>query len=148
MSNTIRISVDLPASITRSWEAIADWQGQGKWMLQTKVWVTSEINEGVGTAIAAFTGPFHKIYPKFAKLGLLDEMEVTKWRPPFQCEVIHTGAILKGLGNFELSEKSPTLTRFDWSETIECSKIKFLLILPFLWVGVRISLARLATSLR
>ena len=48
----------------------------------------------------------------------------------------------------QLIEISDTSTRFNWSEDIECSRLQFLAIYPFLWVGVRISLARLSTSLR
>jgi hypothetical protein len=148
MSNTLRITINLPCSQERAWAAIADWESQGNWMLQTRVWVTSQIREGVGTSISAFTGPLYKFYPKFSLIGLLDTMVVTKWQPPEICDVVHTGKILKGTGSFALSPINSTSTKFDWSETIECSRIKFLAIAPFLWVGVRISLARLSTSLR
>ena len=148
MSNTLRISITLPCSQDLAWQAIADWESQGEWMLQTKVWVTSQINDGVGTSISAFTGPLYKHYPKFAAIGLLDTMVVTKWQPPSICDVVHTGKILKGSGSFELTPISNEATRFDWSETIECSRVKFLIVAPFLWVGVRISLARLSTSIR
>jgi hypothetical protein len=148
MSNTLRITINLPCSQERAWAAIADWESQGNWMLQTKVWVTSQIREGAGTSISAFTGPLYKFYPKFSSLGLLDTMVVTKWQPPEICDVVHTGKILKGTGSFVLSPINSTSTKFNWSETIECSRLKFLVIAPFLWVGVRISLARLSTSLR
>jgi len=148
MSNTLRIKINLPCSQERAWVAIADWESQGNWMLQTKVWVTSQIREGAGTSISAFTGPLYKFYPKFSSLGLLDTMVVTKWQPPEICDVLHTGKVLKGTGSFVLSPINSTSTKFNWSETIECSRIKFLAIAPFLWVGVRISLARLSTSLR
>jgi hypothetical protein len=117
-------------------------------MLQTKVWVTSQIRDGVGTSISAFTGPLYKFYPKFSSLGLLDTMVVTKWQPPTICDVEHTGKILKGTGSFVLSPISERRTKFDWSESINCPRLVFLLVAPFLWVGVRISLARLSTSLR
>jgi hypothetical protein len=148
MSNTLRITINLPCSQERAWAAIADWESQGNWMLQTKVWVTSQIREGAGTSISAFTGPLYKFYPKFSSLGLLDTIVVTKWQPPEICDVVHTGKILKGTGSFVLSPINSTSTKFNWSETIECSRLKFLAIAPFLWVGVRISLARLSTSLR
>ena len=116
-------------------------------MLQTKVWVTSQIREGVGTSISAFTGPLYKSYPRFSKLGLLDTMVVTSWQPPQRCDVLHTGKIFKGVGAFELIEISSNLTRFNWSEEIECSRLKFFAIYPFMWLGVRISLARLKATL-
>jgi hypothetical protein len=148
MSHNIKISVILPCSRERAWQAIADWEGQGSWMLQSKVWVTSEIREGVGTSIAAFTGPLYKKYPRFSKFGLLDTMVVTNWQPPVRCDVMHTGKVLRGAGTFELVEISEVTTQFNWSEDIECSRLQFLAIYPFLWIGVRISLARLSTSLR
>ena len=115
-------------------------------MLQTKVWVTSEKSEGVGTTIAAFTGPFFKIYPRLKFLGLLDLMTVTRWEPPMRCDVDHVGKILKGSGSFQLQEITPSTTRFDWSEIIEAPKALFVLVAPFLYIGVRISLARFARS--
>jgi hypothetical protein len=144
--NTLSISLHIPASQQDVWEKIADWQSQGDWMLQTKVWVTSEKAEGVGTSIAAFTGPLYFLYPRFKSLGLLDLMEVSHWSPPHRCDVDHVGAILKGSGSFQLSEITPSSTRFDWSETINAPKAFFLLIAPFLYIGVRISLARFART--
>jgi hypothetical protein len=61
---------------------------------------------------------------------------------------MHTGKVLRGVGSFELVAISENTTRFNWSEDIECSRLQFLAIFPFLWIGVRISLARLSTSLR
>ena len=71
-------------------------------MLQTKVWLTSEKSEGVGTSIAAFTGPFHKKYPRLKSFGLLDLMTVTRWQPPYLCEVEHVGKVLQGTGTLLL----------------------------------------------
>lgn len=114
-------------------------------MLQTKVWVTSNQRVGVGTSISAFTGPLYKFYPKFSKFGLLDLMSVTKWDPPQSCDVLHTGAIIKGVGTFELIEISPAVTRFNWSETVIAPKFLLNMATPLLWalkIGVRISLHR------
>jgi hypothetical protein len=145
-SNKLSISLTIPASQEAVWKKIADWKSQGDWMLQTRVWVTSEQVEGVGTSIAAFTGPLYFLYPRFKFLGLLDLMVVTQWQPPQLCDVDHVGKILKGSGTFQLSKISQTSTRFDWSETIIAPKAMYLLVAPFLYVGVRISLARFARS--
>lgn len=147
-NNVLAISIVIDAPQEEVWSRIADWASQGDWMLQTKVWVTSEITEGVGTTIAAFTGPLYKFYPRFKSIGLLDLMTVTKWQPPIQCDVDHVGKVLKGSGSFILSEVENEKTRFDWSETIIAPKAVFLLVAPFLYVGVRISLARFARSFR
>ena len=52
-ANRLRISLEIPASCPEVWAKIADWPSQGDWMLQTKVWLTSEKREGVGTSITA-----------------------------------------------------------------------------------------------
>ena len=143
-ANTLRISFAVDASCERVWEKIADWPSQGDWMLQTKVWVTSDQREGIGTSIAAFTGPLHFIYPRFKYFGLLDLMTVTHWQPPHRCDVEHVGKILKGSGSFLLTPLSETKTQFDWSETVIAPRALFFLVAPFLYVGVRISLARFA----
>jgi len=145
-SNTLAISLRVNAPRVQVWEKIADWESQGEWMLQTKVWVTSDQVSGVGTTIAAFTGPLNKFYPRLKSPGLLDLMTVTGWEVPSRCDVVHVGKILKGTGTFLLSEESDGSTRFDWSETIEAPRVIFMLIAPFLYAGVRISLNRFARS--
>jgi hypothetical protein len=73
-------------------------------------------------------------------------MTVTLWEEPARCDVEHHGKILKGSGSFILTEAGEHSTRFDWSETIVAPRALFLLIAPFLYVGVRISLARFART--
>ena len=137
-SNTLSISLTSPAPVDSVWKKIADWQSQGEWMLQTKVWVTSEITEGVGTQISAFTG--------VKKIGILDTMLVTTWQPPHTCDVVHTGKIIKGGGRFHLREVGAETTIFDWSEEVFAPRLLFFLIWPALYIGVRISLARFART--
>ncbi|CAB4366949.1 MAG: SRPBCC family protein [Actinobacteria bacterium] len=145
-NNRLSISFHIDAPREQVWGKIADWNSQGEWMLQTKVWVTSDISEGEGTSIAAFTGPLHRMYPRFKRIGLLDLMIVTRWEPPMLCEVEHVGAVLKGSGSFTLRESIHGGTHFDWSEVVIAPKVIFLLLAPFLYAGVRISLARFARS--
>ncbi len=139
-SNHIAMSLMIDAPIEKVWEALADWESQGDWMLQTTVEVTSDIREGVGTSIAAFTG--------VGKLGIMDHMTVTSWNPPHVCDVVHTGKIIKGTGRFELTALSAQSTRFDWSEEILVPRAVFLLIAPGLYAGVRISLWTLRRHLQ
>ena len=134
------MSLVINAPIERVWAALADWESQGDWMLQTRVEVTSQIREGVGTSISAFTG--------IGKLGVMDHMVVTSWQPPHICDVLHTGKIIKGTGRFELVAIDTDTTRFDWSEEIVAPRALFLLIAPGLYAGVRISLTNLSRRLR
>jgi hypothetical protein len=147
-TNTLAISLKVNAPQLAVWKKIADWESQGEWMLQTKVWVTSEKTSGVGTSIAAFTGPLYKFYPSMKSPGLLDLMTVTKWEEPSRCDVVHVGKVLKGTGSFVLTQEGQSVTRFDWSETIEAPRVIFMLIAPFLYAGVRISLQRFARSFK
>jgi hypothetical protein len=146
--NHIALSITLPCNAQRAWNEITDWKKQGTWMLQTSVWLTSEIEEGPGTEIAAFTGPLYKFFPRFKFLGVLDTMVVSNWQPPYLCEVLHTGKIIKGTGRFEVVEKNETHTQFNWSEIIWAPRVLFLIVKPALYVGVWISLRRFARTLR
>ena len=139
-SNHIAMSLVIKSPIEKVWAALADWESQGDWMLQTRVDVTSEIREGVGTTIAAFTG--------IGKLGVMDHMVVTSWQPPHICDVLHTGKIIKGTGRFELVAIDAETTQFNWSEEILAPRAIFLLIAPGLYAGVRISLTKLGRHLR
>ena len=146
-SNQIKIRIKINAPIDKVWAAIADWESQGDWMLQTRVWVTSDIRSGVGTSISALTGPLVKSGFKF---GLLDKMVVTNWLPPRLCQVDHVGKVIKGTGKFELTDISSgqeIATNFDWSETIKAPKVLFYLIYLQTYLGVRISLLRFRRSL-
>ena len=146
-SNHVTISTLINAPAEKVWSSIADWESQGAWMLQTKVIRTSEIAEGVGVKIEAFTGPFYRLFPRFKFLGLLDLMEVTRWEPPHRCDVMHYGKILKGSGSFEVVALDSSHTTFHWSEEVIAPLPLFLLVKPFLWIGVKISLARFARLL-
>ncbi|MCX6443424.1 MAG: SRPBCC family protein [Actinobacteria bacterium] len=134
------MSLVINAPIEKVWAALADWESQGDWMLQTTVEVTSQIREGVGTSISAFTG--------IGKFGVMDHMIVTAWQPPHICDVVHTGKIIKGTGRFELVAIDTDTTRFDWSEEIVAPRALFLLIALGLYAGVRISLTNLSRRLR
>jgi hypothetical protein len=139
-SNHIAISLKINAPIQKVWDSLAQWEKQGEWMLQTKVWVTSEITQGVGTSINAFTG--------VGRLGVLDSMTVTSWQPPHTCDVLHTGKIIRGTGRFHLREHTSKTTILDWSEEVIAPRILFLAMLPGLFIGVRISLLRFARTFR
>ena len=146
--NYIALTLTLPCDAQRAWYEITDWNKQGKWMLQTSVWLTSEIESGPGTEIAAFTGPFHKLFPRLKFLGVLDTMVVTNWQPPFICDVLHTGKVIKGTGRFEVVAINDQKSQFNWSEIIWAPRVVFLILKPALYVGVWISLRRFARTLR
>jgi hypothetical protein len=131
------------------WSSLVDWNSQSNWMLQTKVW--SEIDQdqtiknGKGLLIFAFTGLFPNLYPKL-KLGVLDTMEITNFKPPVLCEVDHIGRVIRGTGKFELSKVSNG-TNFKWQENLIAPSILLVVIKPVLLLGVWLSLHRFARQL-
>jgi carbon monoxide dehydrogenase subunit G len=141
-SNSLRVDLAINAPAQKVWDFIADWEGQSAWMLQTKVFLTSEKSEGVGVTIEAFTGPLYRIYPRAKFLGVLDLMKVTRWEPPTRCDVLHYGSIIKGTGTFEVEAVDANSSIFHWSEEIDAPWPLFILMRPFILAGVRISLAR------
>ena len=141
---TLTIKINKP--VDEVWKSLVDWKGQSKWMLQTKVWSELDqdrtVKNGKGVLIFAFTGIFPKLYPKL-KLGILDTMEVTNWKPPHLCEVMHIGRIIRGTGKFEL-KKVRGGTIFYWQEEIIAPTLVLLVAKPALLIGVWLSLRRFA----
>ena len=141
---TLTIKINKP--VDEVWQSLVDWKGQSKWMLQTKVWSELDqdrtVKNGKGVLIFAFTGIFPKLYPKL-KLGILDTMEVTNWKPPHLCEVMHIGRIIRGTGKFEL-KKVRGGTIFYWQEEIIAQPLVLLFAKPALLIGVWLSLRRFA----
>ena len=148
--NELKLSMTLPVPLDRAWKELIQWEKQSNWMLATKVWVTSESREGVGTEIAAFTGLAPHRYPMMKFFGVLDLMRVVEWRvgsESARCDVIHYGKIIKGTGTFLLTRSSDSSVRFDWSEIVVAPRALFYLLKPFTLVGVYLSLSRFARSL-
>lgn len=148
--NKLALTIEINQPIKVVWQHLVDWRSQSDWMLQTKVWSELDqdrtIKNGRGVLIFAFTGLFPKLYPKL-KLGVLDTMEVVNWQPPYRCDVLHIGRIIRGTGTFELVSKTKSKeggTIFYWSEEIIAPAIFIAILKPFILLGVRTSLRRFA----
>jgi hypothetical protein len=145
----LELNIMIKKPIDLVWDRIVDWKSQSDWMLQTKVWSELDQNQtiknGKGLLIFAFTGLFPNLYPKF-KLGVLDTMEITNFKPPVLCEVDHIGRVIRGTGKFELSKVSGG-TNFKWQENLIAPSILLVMIKPVLLLGVWLSLRRFARQL-
>ena len=145
----LALTVEIKKPIDEVWRELVDWKSQSNWMLQTKVWSELDqdrtVKNGKGVLIFAFTGLFPKLYPKL-KLGILDTMEVTAWKQPTVCEVVHIGRVIRGTGKFEL-KKVRGGTKFYWQEDVIAPTLVLLIVKPMLLIGVWLSLRRFARQI-
>lgn len=143
---SLTCTVNIKASQQAVWNAIVDWENQGRWMLQTHVVVPEGApRSGVGARIEAFTG----VLPKQRLFGFLDHMTVTSWEPPHTCDVLHTGKVVRGTGRFELFSMTSSQTTFVWSEHLRLpfgiiGRLGWILVGPIMRAAVQFSLARFA----
>lgn len=139
------LAVTINAPIDRVWQKMIDWEGQSEWMLATRVYDDHASPEGVGHRLRAFTGPLAK---RNRLLGVMDEMVVSEWKPPYFCRVEHVGRIIRGYGTFTLESREIYIdgirkfTHFDWFEEIEAPRWILFLVKPGVLIGVWISLRR------
>ena len=134
----IQLTVRVNASAQVVWEQITNWASQSDWMLGTKV--TGEGNS-VGGKIAAFTG--------IGPIGFLDTMEITRWEPPFRCDVLHTGRVVRGTGSFQVESIDLQTSNFIWIEDLDLplgviGLVGFKILRPFFVFGVQKSLEKFA----
>ncbi|RJQ71472.1 SRPBCC family protein [Pseudonocardiaceae bacterium YIM PH 21723] len=115
---TLALSVPVAAPPETVWAASVDWARQGEWMLGTSVSVVRGDGGSVDSELAAFTG--------LAGVGFLDTMRITGWLPPYRCDVLHTGALIRGTGTFEVRARPGGGAVFHWRED---------LVLPWSWLG-------------
>ena len=145
----LSLTVEINKPVEAVWKLLVDWKSQSNWMLQTKVWSELDqdrtVKNGKGVLVFAFTGLFPKLYPKL-RLGILDTMEVTKWKPPLLCEVVHIGRVIRGTGKFELKRKR-NRTVFHWQEELIAPTYVLIFMKPLLLLGVWLSLRRFARQL-
>ena len=141
MINEFRITIKIKAPVNKVWNELVTWRNQGNWMALTKV-ESSDFgpdDSGIGTTIKAFTG--------IGKFGVLDLMKVTDWQPPYFCRVDHYGKIIKGIGEFKLTQDGNE-TRFDWYEEIRAPAFALAAIKPFILIAVNQSLRKFARSFK
>jgi Polyketide cyclase / dehydrase and lipid transport len=141
----VDVLVDAPPAAV--WAAITDWDRQSEWMLGTTVRARGRGGDGrghgVGAGVEAFTG--------VGRLGFLDTMVITLWDPPWRCEVLHTGRVVRGTGVFEVLALPDDRSRLVWSEQLllplgRVGRLGFPVVAPALRAGVAASLRKLARA--
>ena len=141
MSVDLELVVPVAAPAAAVFAGATDWDNQGQWMLGTRVKGTVQDGTGVGGGIEAFTG--------VGPLGFLDTMTITRWEPPYRCDVLHTGRVVRGTGVFAVRETGAATSDFIWSEQIDLplgvlGRVGWVVVKPAFVLGVRLSLKRFA----
>ena len=132
----LEVIVHAPAELV--WNRLTDWPSQSEWMLGTKV---SGTGAGVDGEISAFTG--------IGPIGFLDTMIITRWKPPYRCDVLHTGKVVKGTGSFIVEKINKNMSKFIWIEYLNIplgfiGRLGFKLVRPLFVIGVQKSLDKFA----
>lgn len=132
----LEVIVHAPAELV--WNRLTDWPSQSEWMLGTKV---SGTGAGVDGEISAFTG--------IGPIGFLDTMIITRWKPPYRCDVLHTGKVVKGTGSFIVEKINKNMSKFIWVEYLNLplgfvGRIGFKIVRPLFVLGVQKSLDKFA----
>jgi hypothetical protein len=106
------IDVAVPAGVL--WSYVTDWPRQGEWVPHTRVERVDPDDPAtaIGGRIRAWSG--------LGPVGFWDLMTVTSWEESAdgggRCEVLHTGAVVRGEGEFAVVATGPATCRFLWSE--------------------------------
>jgi Polyketide cyclase / dehydrase and lipid transport len=136
----VPVDVNVPAEAV--WRKVTDWEGQGDWMLATRVEVTGA-GDGrqAGATLTAVTG--------VGPLGVTDRMEIVEWDPPRRCVVRHLGRLVRGEGVFEVVPLSAGRARLLWSELLDLplgqlGRLGWSVLAPVFRAGVAFSLRRMA----
>lgn len=108
---TISRSIDIDASPAQVFAAVTDWDRHGTWMLLTKVRPTRGSGHAPGDSMLARTG--------VGPLAMPDSMTITRWDPPWRCDVVHEGRVVRGTGHFLVAELPGGRSRFIWTEVVD-----------------------------
>jgi len=106
--------VDVGAPAAAVWDFVTDWPRQREWVPLTRV-ETVGSGRGQGARIRAWTG--------VGSIGFWDPMTVTSWERSVdgggRCEVLHTGKVVKGGGEFSVEPLDEHSCRFVWAELVD-----------------------------
>lgn len=107
MGTFVHAEVDLALPARAVWEYFTDWPRQGEWIPFTRVEAVDEARS-VGGRIRAWTG--------LGPIGFWDPMTITAWEESAdgsaRCEVLHTGAVVRGEGAFAVEARGPDASTF------------------------------------
>jgi hypothetical protein len=113
MRTVIRREVEVAVPAPVLWDYVTDWPRQGEWIPATRVEPVDAADQ-VGGRLRAWTG--------LGRLGFWDEMTITTWAPRpdggGRVEVLHTGSVVRGEGEFEVLPRDENSSRLVWTEML------------------------------
>ncbi|MBP2703132.1 SRPBCC family protein [Microbispora sp. RL4-1S] len=134
----VSVAVDVAASPERVFEVLTDWPRHHEWMLLTRAEAVAGEGHGEGDRLAAFTG--------VGPLGFTDTMTITRWDPPHEVVVRHTGRIIRGTGRFRVLPRPAGGSTVVWEEDLD---VPFGAAGRLIWTATEgLTAAFLRTSLR
>jgi uncharacterized protein YndB with AHSA1/START domain len=95
------------APVATVFQALSDWERQGDWIPFTTVRVI-EGDGGQGSRVEAVTA--------LGPASLRDKMLVSRLDPPYEIQVIHYGAVLRGPGVMRCTPLGKARTQVVWHE--------------------------------
>ncbi|MEK7422791.1 MAG: SRPBCC family protein [Actinomycetota bacterium] len=107
----ITVATEIDASVAKVWNVIEPIENHVQWMHDAvAIRFEGDQTRGVGTRFACDT--------RVGPISLVDQMEITAWRPGEAMGVKHTG-LVTGTGLFTLEPIDlDRRTRFTWSEQL------------------------------
>jgi hypothetical protein len=117
MRALVRSEVHVAAPARVVWDYVTDWPRQGEWIPFTRVEVIPRggAADGVGGRIRAWTG--------VGPVGFWDTMTITVWETQAdgtaRCEVLHTGKVVRGDGEFAVLPQGSDTCTFVWWERLD-----------------------------
>ena len=107
---SITVTTVLPASLEEAWTKLSDLADHVTWMADAhRIDFLTSRREGACVVMNVLT--------RVGPLRTRDRIEVTTWDPPHRIGVIHRG-IVRGTGEFVLTELGGRHTQFTWSERL------------------------------
>jgi carbon monoxide dehydrogenase subunit G len=113
MRSRLEREVDVSAPAGVVWDYVTDWPRQSEWVPKTRV-ETVDDAASLGGRFRAWTG--------LGRVGFVDPMTITRWERDDngggRCEVLHTGRVVRGEGEFTVVPLGADRSRFVWAETV------------------------------
>lgn len=110
----VRRAVEVQAPAAAVWDYVTDWPSQGEWIPMTRV-EREDAADGVGGRFRAWSG--------IGRVGFWDTLTITAWERSDdgggRCEVLHTGSVVRGTGEFAVIALTPATSRFLLSEALQ-----------------------------